>query len=76
MRRKWTGRSRSIPRGPRDCERGGSSSRQRQSSASCAALAGLRATTLDEAARHANEWAALLDRRASDEDNAGSDPTR
>lgn len=40
-----------------------------------AALAGLRAAALDEAARHANEWAALLDRRASDEDNAGSDPT-
>jgi hypothetical protein len=41
-----------------------------------AALAGLRTATLDLAARHANEWAALLDRRASDEDNAGSDPTR
>jgi hypothetical protein len=36
----------------------------------------LRAAALDKAARHANEWAALLDRRASDEDNAGSDPTR
>jgi hypothetical protein len=41
-----------------------------------AALAGLRTATLDKVARYANEWAALLDRRASDEDNAGSDPAR
>jgi len=41
-----------------------------------AALADLRAATLDETARRANQWAALLDRRASDEDNAGSDPIR
>ncbi len=41
-----------------------------------AALAGLRTAALDETARRANEWATLLDRRASDEDNACSDPTR
>ncbi len=41
-----------------------------------AALASLRTAALDETARRANEWAALLDRRASDEDNACSDPTR
>jgi len=36
MGRKWTGHSRSTPHGPRDCARCGSSSRRRQSSASCA----------------------------------------
>ena len=40
-----------------------------------ATLADLRTAALDEAARHANEWAVLLDRRAPDEDNACSDPT-
>ena len=39
-----------------------------------AALAGLRAVALDEAARRADDWAALLDRRTPDEDNPCSDP--
>jgi hypothetical protein len=41
-----------------------------------ATLAGLRAAALDEIAPRANEWAALLDRRAPDEDNSGSAPLR
>jgi hypothetical protein len=38
-----------------------------------AALAALTAAALDEIASRANEWAALLDRRARDEDNPDSD---
>jgi hypothetical protein len=41
-----------------------------------ATLAGLRTAALEELAPRANEWAGLLDRRAPDEDNPGSDPPR
>lgn len=40
------------------------------------ALAALRAAALDEIAPRANDWAALLDRRAPDEDNPVSDLPR